>query len=721
MTILRLSDWELAPNAIPDYKTNNPTFLRLAQLYHHMGVKNHLWPLALYQPELSGIDPHAPNLPQDIRLKIRNEVRNNFWYYLREVVRLPSVAGGEPIQYIAHRGNMAMNWSFMNHVMFVYITVRQTGKSRSADCISSWLLDFGMTDTRMMLMTKDAKLRKENIDFLKKIRALLPDWLVVVSKDDADNQIEMESKYMRNRYLTAVAQANEIDAEKVGRGFTSPIFHFDEPAFTKHIAKSLPAALAAGGAAREQAAKNGSPYGCILTTTAGRKDDRDGRYVYGLLQGGATWTEQFLDAPDEKTLITMVERNMSGDTPLINGTFNHRQVGHTDEWLYARIRAAMAKGEDANRDFMNMWTSGSESSPLDPKLNERIMLSVRDAVYTEVTKDLYMIHWQLSESELQERLKSSHFIAGLDTSDAVGRDSIALVIIDAADLSVVGRATVRETNLYRFALFMGDLLIRYPNITLIVERKSTGMAIMDGIATKLCSAGISPFNRMYNVIFDNPEEKQVAYRTATDPYQAKSSTTYETLKSNFGFATNHERRALLYGTVLQEAAKRSGHLIRDTQIASEITSLVVRDGRIDHKLSGNDDHVIALLMCHWFLIHGRNLRNYGINPTAVMSQVRTPDDADNQAEQSKREQFRRIMDELESIANKLKTGTNVMLQNQLEQRFMTLSEQASAMDDKAADSITAIVTAMEEQREQQYMKHQRYNQRSVYKPTVIHY
>ena len=62
--------------------------------------------------------------------------------------------------------------------------------------------------------------------------------------------------------------------------------------------------------------------------------------------------------------------NCSGDKILLMWTFNHRQLGYTDEWLYRAIAESGAKGDhQANRDFFNVWTMVSKS-PLSTELKQ---------------------------------------------------------------------------------------------------------------------------------------------------------------------------------------------------------------------------------------------------------------------------------------------------------------------------------------------------------------
>ena len=161
----------------------------------------------------------------------------------------------------------------------------------------------------------------------------LPLYLQQRGKNDANNLEELTVRSLGNSLRAHVPQSSPKAALKVGRGLTSPIFFIDEGPFQQNIGISMPAALAAGTAARDMAETNGEPYGTILTTTAGKRDDKDGKYIYTLLSNSAEWTEKFFDCPNlpdlEKTVRGM---SHSGDCR-VNCTFNHTQIGKSDLWL----------------------------------------------------------------------------------------------------------------------------------------------------------------------------------------------------------------------------------------------------------------------------------------------------------------------------------------------------------------------------------------------------
>lgn len=696
--ILFYNDWQRFGNAIVDYQTKNESFKRMASLYHQMGIRNSLWPLALLQPQLQGVDPHDPELSEELKVAVGLECKYNFWYFLREVVRLPPVAGPDPIPYIANRGNLALSWTFLNNIDIALIQPRQTGKSASTDCIMVWLLYIGADNTMINMITKDHKLRTKNVERLKKIRGNLPDYLISITNRDSDNQIDLTCLDKENYYITGVAQNSESSALNMGRGLTSPVTQVDEGPFIRFIGTTMPAALASGIAAREEAKKYNRPYGNIFTTTAGKKDDRDGRYMYNLISSGAVWNEIFLDAVNKESLYALIKNSCKGRKTIVNATFSHRQLGKTDEWLYEAISVAGAQGEEADRDFFNVWTSGTQSSPLSTALNETIRESEKDPLYSEITKDSYIIRWYHTPEELEELVKTTHFTLGLDTSDAIGRDSIALVFTNVEDLSVVGAATINETNLMRFSRFLADVLIRYPNVVLIPERKSSGQAIIDSLLIHLPRAGIDPFKRIYNVIVDKSQEKEREYQEIQIPESRRSHGFYDRFKKSFGFNTTGASREVLYSSVLQNAAKEAAHLVKDKVLSGELRGLVVKNGRIDHSSDSHDDSVIAWLLSHWFLTHSKNLSYYGINPRRALTRVTHATRTLTPEEEWELEEQRHIKEQIDDLIEKLSKTTDEFLVAQYESRLMSLNGRLK-VDGSDAYSIDALIEQAAEQRQ----------------------
>ena len=609
------SDWGLYPGAIIHYRTRNQTFLRMAEVYKKMGVKNYAFHLILLNPELEYVDPHDPNLDAATMAKIGIECLYNPWYFFREVLRVPPQSSREPLQFRANRGNLALIWLFFNHIDVALIQPRQTGKSLSTDAIMLYLLVVGAKNSRINLLTLSNQLRVANVARLKKMRLYLPYYMQAPNPKDADNTVEVTCLTNDNVYSTAVSQASEAGAITVGRGLTAPIAQVDEGPYIDHIDVALSAMLAAGTAARDEAKLYGMPYGTIFTTTAGKKDTKSGKYMYTMIHGGAPWSERFLDCENVDEVRLLVEKNSPGEKKMVNATFSHRQLGYTDEWLRRTMADNNSYGDSANRDFLNVWTSGGATSPLTVELLERIRNSQMEPRYTEITNDGYILRWYIEEHEIVQRMSANKIIMGLDTSEAIGKDAISMVFVDCVTLEIIAAANINETNIIRFTNWVTKLMKDYANLIMVPERRSTGGTIIDNLLISLPPVGIDPFRRIYNIIVDESNVRQEEYRELFFDIARRPPRYYDQHKKDFGFVTSgsgRHSRNQLYGEAFTRGASLACDKCYDKTLIDQITSLETKSGRIDHGEAGHDDAVVAWLLTIWFLTSTKNLQFYGI-------------------------------------------------------------------------------------------------------------
>ena len=60
--------------------TTNKSFIEMSNYLKAIGIKNYRFMLTLLDPDLAAVDPHDPNLPTHLKMKVLKEIRNNFWY-----------------------------------------------------------------------------------------------------------------------------------------------------------------------------------------------------------------------------------------------------------------------------------------------------------------------------------------------------------------------------------------------------------------------------------------------------------------------------------------------------------------------------------------------------------------------------------------------------------------------------------------------------------------
>ncbi len=595
MPVLFLDDWKKY-NAVADITTKNRSFVHMARLLKSMGVKNHMFMLALLDRSLVGVNPHDPNLSPEMIAKVARECYLNPWYFFREVVRAPGESGAPPRMFEANRGNMALFWSFLNGALTLIIQSRQTGKSFSTDCMLVWLLQVRSRNLTINILTKDEKLRKSNVDRLKRIMGALPSYLDQRTKKDANNTELVTVNTYENKVYTHLPSADKKRADNAARGMTSAVAVVDEPPYQVNIQISLPVALSSGGAARELAALNGDPHGTILTTTAGKKDTPEGKFIYDLMNNTmASWTESFFDSENRAVLEDAVRKTCRVEREYrIAIVMDHRQLGKTDEWLLKRISDSVSSGEGADRDYFNRWTSGTATNPLSVATLAKINESIREPKFVEHTKiGNYQVRWHINEEEIKTRMAMNHHLVVFDTSEAAGGDAISMRVTDLYTGELMAAATINDTNIITFAEWTSTWVTKYTNTTLLIERRSTGGAVLDLLMRILPSMGIDPYKRIWNRIVNEPAENRERYEEACWALWRRSDEEhYVRNKSYFGFATSAAgltSRKNLYSSVLQSAARQVGHLVGDKETVTQISSLIQKNGRVDHPPGQHDD------------------------------------------------------------------------------------------------------------------------------------
>lgn len=700
--ILFRDDWKKYSNAIIDTSTTNKSFVRIASLYKSMGIKNNAFMLALINPALQGVDPFdVNNLSMETKAAIALECKINPWYFFREIAIAPSKTGNAVYKFEANRGNMALYFLFFNHITVFLIQMRQTGKSFSVDTLVCLLLNILCTNTQINLLTKDDILRVDNIRRIKEIDMEMPAYLRQRGRSDSNNFEGISVKSVGNELKAHVPQSSPKAAEKMGRGLTSPIFIGDETPFQNNIAIALPAALAAGTTARELARQNGEPYGTIMTTTAGKRDDKDGKYIYGLLESSAPWDEAFFDCLDNEELSKVINKICRNDRTIVNCTFDHRQLGKTDEWLDRSIKATMNPNVDAiNRDFFNVWTSGTETSPLSVAMLEKISKSIVPSVFLQIDpKNHYSVRWYIDEGAIRERMANSHYILSSDTSDAAGGDAISILLVDIQNGETVAAATINETNLIAFAEWLCDWFVRFENFTAIIERRSTGSAIIDYLLLMLPVLGIDPFRRIFNLCVNDHKEDEYRWREINVSLNRRPQSSYVTHKKTFGFATSGSgmaSRTELYSTTLQLAAKKAGDKVKDTTTVNQILGLVTNNGRVDHAPGAHDDMVIAWLLAFWLMTQGKNLSYYGIDSKKILSyskDIEEMSDSDYEDYMFQQDVRKKIEEIYEMMTGE--RDSNVM--RRLEHQLMNYNRKLILREDETF-SIDDLINSLKEKR-----------------------
>lgn len=710
--ILFREDFIKYPGCILDYNTSNKSAITLATKLRQMGIKNNAFFLVLFDPSLSGVDPFSPDLTKEQMIRIGVECKRNPWYFLREVARAPAQAGNESSPVEFNRSIICIWWCFFNHVTLILTQIRQTGKSFGSDSLLNGLMNFWSSNTKINLLTLSEKLRSETVGRIKNIYDELPAYLKFKTRLDLNNTEELTVKRFKNTYRTHIAQASAKAAYNLGRGLTTPILHVDEGPFQSNISVALDACFPAMDAAVDLAKKFNEPHGVIFTTTAGKKDEVSGKYIYKMITKSNRWTERFYDCENITDLENVLVSNKG--VCRVYAEFNHRQLGKTDEWLWGKLREREMSKDAVQRDYFNIWTSGTTTSPIATSIIEKMAKSIVPDEHQDISSiGGFITRWYIPEEEISKFMSTRHTVVGIDTSDGSGGDDLSFVGIDVETGGTVFVGNFNEINLITFSKWLVNWLERFPNCTFVPERRSSAIVIIDYLLDLLPQKGIDPFKRIFNWVVNDPHNHKERYEEYKKPLNRRQEDIYTRCKKYFGFATSgsgETSRTDLYSKTLQSAAKRCSDRILDKMLFEQIAGLVTRNGRIDHDVDSHDDLVIGWLLSHWFLTMGRNLAEYGIDVNKVLINVKTDKVASNPMEQFKMNEQIRLRNRIEELYKLMTHETDSNLVDVYERELKYL-DSSIVLADNEHFSVDATIKAAREE-------NKRMKQQFINKPII---
>lgn len=583
-------------------ETTNVSFIKTAVLLKRAGVKNYDFMLKLYDKDLINIDPYDPDISLKEMGKVVTEMSKNYWYYLREIARVPvegsstDVGGGSP--FLLHRGNLAQAWCYEYNISHFFEAPRQFGKTTGSVQRYEWQFSYGTTASTTIFMNMDKAASVSNLTRLKESRALLPEYLQMVYtlddkgnlKKDIDNVNEIKNKKLKNTIITKASARNVQNAERIGRGLTVGSLWFDELGHTLFNDTIWTAAIPAFSKASENAASNNKPYAISITTTPGDLDTAHGAFAFDLKEKAAKFTESLYDYdPDE--IHIWLQKNSSNK--LVYISFSFLQLGKTMEWFEEQCRLMNNNWVKIRRELLLQWIKSSSNSPFDPQDIDELDAMAVPAIGKLKINKYYEI---LLYKELDPYKK---YLITVDVSKGIGRDSTAIAITDPDSLEIVGsfiNNTIRSRELKRFLHTL--ILDHLPNAVLIIENNNIGDAIIEDLLH-------TPLKHYMYCEF----VERIAETEHKDGFVQKRKKTRLMYGHEVTVATRPKMMELLLGFVSKHKKKLAVRELVDQIRHLEYNKAATR---IDHASGHHDDLVMAYLAGIYIMFYGKNLSRFGL-------------------------------------------------------------------------------------------------------------
>lgn len=567
--------------------TKNKSFLKLSYILREMGIENNSFFLRLYDESLYDLDPFKyEHLSLEQIIRIRVEISRNFWYYIREISRVPDSADGF---FELHRGNLALYTMLNLDFNCIFLTPRQCYKTTSSMKWYEWLLDYGGTNTNVGLFTLSEKLSSNNLSRYKILRDAVPPYLRVKNKKDIDNatSIKVVTENSSNSISTKAVGTSEDAAEDSARGFSYQCLVYDEFAFINFIEKHYSTSIHAYATAARAAEAKGGRHHILLTTTAGHLYKPSGKWAYNLIQRSAPFHEKIYDMTytdsegilqfDREQIANYIvaqSDSKSAFSAFVAIQYEYFELGKPDDYLETQRELCQNDSDPTafEREVLMKWQTQSGDHPLGKERIERLRDNIKKPNSILVIDNLYFLNIYRERIE-----KDIPYILGVDCSGNLQKDFSTVVAIDPTNFEVVATMRINSHSVIRFGgaicYIMHNLM---PRSIVLIERNGVGIGVVDYVLGKIGPARV-----------------------------------WRDEKENYGVAATKDTRDLLYGNVLKVAAMNYYDKIHDTHIINE-TILLEYDnrGRVNHPKDGHDDTLMAYLWAMWFLLHAKNRSKY---------------------------------------------------------------------------------------------------------------
>ena len=572
--------------------TKNKSFLEMHYYLKARGIKNNKFHLLLYDRDLANVDPYDLNLPTYMKQKIFLECQRNFWYYVREVVRVQS-QGGPYVMYKLDRGNLALNFCFTLNLNIYEEQPRQTGKTVGTNVWFSWVYNFGSRNANMIFLNKKHDDAKRNLNDLKNIIKALPSYLrfdqafgIDGKKLKATNTVQyLQHKINFNKIEALPMARNRTSAISLLRGRTVTNCWIDESAFFQYLEESLQNGMPALTTAFRNCKQNGAPHGLCLTSTPGFLTTEEGQYMFDLKNKMTPFSELWYDFSLQKLTETL---NANEKSIFVYIKTTYQQLGLSEEWLKERIKEQNQKWTDIRREYLLEWATSSENCPFTQDELKNVERFVRNPI-----KQVYISNFLFNiYSEISPKDKT---LIGVDVAAGYSKDSSAISVTDSATTKLVADFNCNYINPVDLGNVIYTLVLNYlPNSLVTIERNGVGT----GTLAQLMKSRIR--NNLYYEIKERVIEERLGFGT-------KSNKRKQVTKV-YGVDNSKEVREKLMDLLTDRVRDHYDKFV-SPQLLEELKNLEIKKtGRIDHSANSHDDGIFSYLYSIYPLYYGKNVR-----------------------------------------------------------------------------------------------------------------
>lgn len=332
-----------------DMNTTNKSFLDMHEYLKKKGIKNNAFMLELKNPDLAGVDPHSTRLSLAQKAAILKEVRENYWYFLREVVRIPMVGGYSPKEFKLTPLTLAAEFLMTKNKDIYIESPIQSSKNVAVLVRLLFIYNFFDLDSTIIFAENySEQLLWDVVEY----RNALPSYLITKSPTKYYNKDKETKKVLRDDRIVTISSMNKSERKLLSdlAGISAPNIFMDNFAFMEHNKIFYANQMPSYADEAKFADINNKPHGIIMTSIPGRLDTNEGEFAKYIRDRATPFDISMYDMSDEE-LNAKLRENI--ESRFICISMKYKEIGLSDEW-YENMKKMLANQEDSIRRELDL-------------------------------------------------------------------------------------------------------------------------------------------------------------------------------------------------------------------------------------------------------------------------------------------------------------------------------------------------------------------------------
>jgi hypothetical protein len=587
--------------------------------------------LQINDPALVGVNPHNPNLSQEMMTRIILESKNNLWYFLREVVRIPTQEGIKSL--CLHRGSSAQIWLTLQHISNCLVVPRRNYKTTNIAAVLVWAECIALHHGNIALFANKFNKNKENLDIIKGIIKELPEYmrhdLGPIKKDtkkDRTNKFKAaKAKSTTEEYIDPTTQTRmmvfpeavrESAANQFGRGSAHNIQYYDEAEFIPYLKVILAASGPTYREALNASIRSGSPACRIYTSTPGYTNNPVDRQNYEEIISTFTKWEEFIYDMTTEQIKAYAEEHTTSETGMVTYyiEYDYIQCRRDEEWLLGMLKDSPERNR-FRREVLLERVSGNETSPFGQNEIEYINShKIAPKTTINIYKDYELsVYDHLDYPYMGLFDPSAVYFIGVDPAFGVGGDSTAISIGNPNNMKTAAEFRsefVGKNDVVAIILKIFDMI---PKAVLFCEARASGIPIMEDLAATHIGS------RIYTTTIKDPYKAITEQGLSEEKMLIKVKQAKEAAaRKSMGIPTSFKTRRMMIDLLISHMHEYKG-TIRTPNLIEDINGLIYIQNSKENssmpKIAAgpgcHDDTLMAWLMWLYGWYYGENLNRFG--------------------------------------------------------------------------------------------------------------